>query len=405
MSSKSAGLTQRQIERAKPGEIADPLCRGLRLIVSETGAKSWEYRYRFADRLRRIRLGQYPAVGIAEARSRWRDAQKLRNDGKDPHEERERARAEADAQRRADAAARDRAQFTVSVLVADYLEHQEKRVKGHHVYKNIAHVLHRISAAIGARPAKEVTRAECREVFEKYAATPYAANRLAQWGRAMWNWAIDRELLEVNPWARIKVHDEAPKDRALSTAELRHFLSWLPSAGDPSADILRLVLLTGCRPGEIVRAESRLVDAEAHTLTIEDTKNGTAHVVYLSDQAWRVVEGRLGGHWLFPSPSPLKVDAPPRVDTVAARLKQAIPQGMAPFTPHDLRRTIATWLGEQEQCSTEVIQRILNHRPSGVTGRHYNWAKLNQPAKRWWQAWGDHLSGLEAGNVVELRRG
>jgi len=51
-------MTEATIQRSKPGEYADPLSKGLRLIVSTTGARSWEYRYKLDGRLRRIRLGQ-----------------------------------------------------------------------------------------------------------------------------------------------------------------------------------------------------------------------------------------------------------------------------------------------------------------------------------------------------------
>ena len=382
-------LTEASIQRAKAGEYADTMAKGLRLIVSTTGAKSWEYRYKFDTRLRRIRLGQYPAVGLSDARKRWEAAKGKRDDGIDPHEQRDQDRAAVAAMAAAEKAALVKAQYTVSVMAAAYLEHKGKSTKTAHSYKNIAHFIGRVVAALGDVPAAAVTRSQCRDVFDKYAETPIAANRMLQWARAMWNHAMAREKVNENPWDRIDQHPETPKDRTLTKAEIRKVMA-------STHDALKLILLTGCRPGEIVQSHASMFDPEEQTLTLTDTKNGSTHVVYLSRQAWAIVAPRLNG-WLFPS----KTGRALRVDTLAA-IVQRLEWG---FTPHDCRRTMATWLGEQEQCGPGVIERMLNHKIGGVTRRHYNLAKLNSPAQRWWQAWADHVTGLEAVNVVELRHG
>jgi integrase len=412
-------MTEATIQRAKPGEYADPQSKGLRLIVSPRGARSWEYRYKLHERLRRIRLGQYPTVGLSEARKRWEAAKAKRDDGIDPHEARDQERAEKAAAAKAAKIEREREQYTVAVLAHDYLRLKESSSKSLSGYRALKTHVDRIAAAIGDKPVAEVTRTDCRAVFERHSIlvhvdadgkrtkrpTPIMANRMAGWGHAMWTFAIERDKAMENPWSGVKQHDEKPSERTLSTAELRRFVRWLPDSEINATviDALWLVLLTGCRVSEITNAQSSMIDAEERTLKIENTKNGTDHVVHLSDQAWSIVNRRLGDGALFASERKGSM----LYSTLLARaLKPRLADAkIAAFTPHDLRRTMATWLGEQEDCNPSVIERMLNHRGSSVTARHYNWAKLNQPAKRWWQAWSDHLTSLAAGNIVELRHG
>ena len=79
------------------------------------------------------------------------------------------------------------------------------------------------------------------------------------------------------------------------------------------------------------------------------------------------------------------------------------------FNTHDLRRTVATHLGEMEYPD-EVIERILNHAPRSTAGRHYNHAKHMEPMRRALEWWGSRVQSITEGrditssNVVPMRR-
>jgi len=75
--------------------------------------------------------------------------------------------------------------------------------------------------------------------------------------------------------------------------------------------------------------------------------------------------------------------------------------GVEPFTAHDLRRTLATWLGENE-VDEKIHDRLLNHHRSTVAAI-YNVARYNRPAREWWMKWGAHIQALSADNVVPLK--
>ena len=76
---------------------------------------------------------------------------------------------------------------------------------------------------------------------------------------------------------------------------------------------------------------------------------------------------------------------------------------------HDLRRTLATGLGDLG-VAEEVIERILNHAPRSVAGRHYNHAKYQEPMRRALERWEQRLlmileNSHEPSNVVALATG
>ena len=79
-------LREMEVRKAKPKEKPYRLTdgQGLHLLVKPNGSKLWQQRYRFLGKENILSHGQYPAVGIAEARRKREEAKKLLADGKDP---------------------------------------------------------------------------------------------------------------------------------------------------------------------------------------------------------------------------------------------------------------------------------------------------------------------------------
>ena len=80
MARQGKGLTARRVETAKPGKYEDG--HGLRLVVSESGARKWVFRYTRAGKRVEMGLGSVPAVGLAQAREKAADARRLVKAGK-----------------------------------------------------------------------------------------------------------------------------------------------------------------------------------------------------------------------------------------------------------------------------------------------------------------------------------
>jgi integrase len=152
-------------------------------------------------------------------------------------------------------------------------------------------------------------------------------------------------------------------------------------AGEAGADALRLLLLTGCRPGEILRTRFepgllvRDVDLDGGRLTLLDTKNRKTHIVVLSTQAAAIVKV----HCIGKAPEANVFVAPDFRETLGAINAAA---GVVGITPHKLRHTFASVA--EELVSGYALKRMINHANSGdVTGNNYVGKSENQLRVAW----------------------
>ena len=134
----------------------------------------------------------------------------------------------------------------------------------------------------------------------------------------------------------------------------------------------------------------------------ERTKNGKPHLVPLSSQALAILRDlhkQSGGIGLvLPGRQPGKGIS---TGTLHESIKRNNCHGIAPFTPHDFRRTASTMLHEQG-WNTDVIEKAMNHTMQGVRGV-YNRAEYLEQRSEMLQAWANYLDKLKAGaEVIQL---
>jgi integrase len=388
-----------EIKHATMGEFRIEGGAGLLLQVSRAGHRSWVLRYRspIHGRPRRMGLGAFPSVSLANAKRRADEIAGLVAVGRDPLAEK---------------AARARA-VTVAGLCEQWLTMYAERER--RSAKEDRRVIERyIASALGEFRADALTRRDVLQLVDDLAArTPIQANRTLTTLRTVYNWAMSRDMVPANPTHGIKKGSEAARERTLTAAELRTLWLGLDTAPGVSAltrNAFRLQLLTACRIGEALGAAKAEFDLDLRRWTIPGTrtKNGRALELPLSPWACEIVReaSRLAvdSPHLFPGE---RKGEPVRRDTLKSepmRLRAAL--SMAPWRSHDLRRTVATWLGEAG-ISGDVIERILNHTRRGVTDRHYNHAAMREPMRRALEAWAEGLRAIvegreAAGNVVAL---
>jgi integrase len=286
-------------------EFSDLRCPGLVLRITTNGIKSWSYRYRdkAAGRISRATIGQYPAVGLAAARARANAMRQEVAEGGNP----------ADRKRRSHSSA-----SSFGALAARYLAEHARRHKRSYAAdeRNLRkHVLPRWQH----RPYATLKRADVIELVEILVAEDKStlANRVQGLVSSIFSFAMDADLVEHNPCARLRKRGvENVGRRVLSDAEIK--LLWNDAAEPPRARQLllglRLALLTGTRVGEVTglcRSELDAVsDAERATWTIPGTrtKNARDHLIPLSPLARDVVLDLLGmialsEQYLFPTTS------------------------------------------------------------------------------------------------------
>jgi integrase len=224
------------------------------------------------------------------------------------------------------------------------------------------------------------------------ASGPVARNRARSALSDLFSWCITEGLLETNPvQGTAKVDEGASRERVLSQEELLKL--WRNLGEDKFSDIVRLLLLTGQRRGEISALAWSEVDLAKGIIILPParTKNKRQHELPLSRQALAIIERqprRNSSEFLFSDKQGYK-----DWDTAKRKLDERI--RIAPWRLHDLRRTCATQLGELG-VQPHHIEAILNHysgHRSGVAGV-YQRAKYADEMRSALQRWADHVDQI-----------
>ena len=409
---KREALTAAIISYLKPGqERADAQCPGLRVRCLASGPKVFFYRYRSRDgALREMKLGEVGPLTLSKARDAALRKRLEREQGRDPQLEKRKEREQATRERLAQRQAAYTLEDMVEEYIKDVLNHQKRGAESTRILRRD------VVPVLGHRPAVQITRRELQEqvMRPRMAKAPRVATQMLSRIRCAYMYAIEQGRLpdEFNPpTIGIKGAPQVRRRRVFSDAELATFLKWLPdSPFSPGVrDALMLVLLTGCRSGEVVAGRWRDIDLERGVWTIRETKNGEPHVVMLPHQAVELMKSRqaLDDVFAFPSPRGRRHLAQKALGIAQYAARRSIDGGPAqdpielPWTVHDLRRTAATGLARLG-CPRVVQDRILNHIDHSVSAI-YDQHRYDAEARVWLQKWADHLEALTVANVVALR--
>jgi integrase len=406
---KNNQFTDKYIKSLTPTEnqkkfydVREKSGRGFGITIFPSGEKSFIFIYHHAGRKRRMTLGKYPHCTLAAARRLHNEALKTLEEGQDPALLKKLEKIET-----CNAS-------TIEGLIHEYIEKWAKPRK--RSWKEDERILHKdVLSSWGKRKAKDITKRDMLLLLDKIKErnAPIAANRTLACVRRMFNFAIERDILNANPCLTIKAPaKENRRDRCLTLEEIKSF--WLGLENAPMSEssklILKLQLLTAQRKGEIVSAEWSEIDLQSGWWTIpgEKAKNGQPHRVPLSKPVIELLQTvkNLSGtsRWLFPSPRQDKPTNGPSVDHAVRRSLSTFTD-VAPFTPHDLRRTAASHM-TSIGISRLVVSKLLNHVENSVTAiydRHsYDAEKLNA-LEAWGKKLHDIINDVTANNVITLK--
>jgi integrase len=244
--------------------------------------------------------------------------------------------------------------------------------------------------------------------------------------RQMFRYAVDRDIIEFDPTASIRKAKIGGKsierDRVLSEDEIRDLFRKLPNAKMiPSTECaIWIMLSTCCRVGELSKARWKDVDFAMKTWLIPDehSKNGKPHTVYLSEfalhQFKRLFDFRESNDWIFLDRSKtnhvsdksiskqINDRQTDRVRSNKSQHKDALRLVGGKWTPHDLRRTGATLMGNLGVLP-DVIEKCLNHTEQNKMKRVYQRQELKVEQAEAWRRLGNRLellSQINSDNVV-----
>ncbi|HTY20968.1 MAG TPA: tyrosine-type recombinase/integrase [Geobacteraceae bacterium] len=431
-------FTDRFIMNLKPeGKIVDIReGEGFGIRILPSGIKTFFFIYRIDGKRRFLNLGHYDpnaASGergtLAFFRKEYTAAKKKVLDGVDPLGEQ--VVRELERKRTP----------TVAKFIEEYIDGHAKVKK--RSWRTDEKVLKKdILPVWGPLKITDIKRRDIRPILDAMVkrGAPVQANRLLAYVRKMFSYAVSQDVIENNPFLRMDAPAiENSRERYLSAEEIRLFWKNLDStdAADEIKRALRLILVTGQRPGEVMGLHRREIDGRWWTLPKERSKNKEANRIYLTDLALELIGD--GKEYIFESPRKKwkkvgeeKDNAShpydPLVATKSIKRNLTVPiiddegkqlftddgkpafknvLGIAPFTPHDLRRTVSTQMAEIG-IDEQAIDRIQNHvtnRKRGVTHVYvrYTYDKEKQAAMEAWERkLKSIVSGKEARKVVSI---
>ena len=365
-------------------EIWDARVPAFGIRVSPSGNRSFVLLYRHKGRSRRMTIGRYPVVSLYEARNRAIEALGQVARGVDPQVQK--------------AVEKKGTRFdeTVEMFVRTYCtQHNRKSTR-----RETERLLRtRFVGRWAARDVREIGKVDVLKIIDAILqdGAPSAANHALATIRVFFNWCSDRGLVDVNPCDRLKAPaKKVARDRVLDDVEIAKIWEAACSIGYPFGTIAQLLLLTAQRRNEVTSMRWKDLDFEAAIWSIpaELTKNGVIHAVPLVPEVTQILKRvpLVDNDLLFPSRS-----GEGRAFSGFSKAKERLTMlsGVAEFTLHDLRRTVATRLASFG-VAPHVIERLLNHVSGtlgGVAGV-YNRFKYRDEVRAALVLWTGHLRQL-----------
>lgn len=399
----------------KPRRLFDS--GGLYLEVSPAGGKWWRFKYRFNDREKRLSLGVYPDVGLADARTGRDEARKLLARGVDPSVQRKATKV----------AKQGEVANSFEVVAREWLAVKKPEWTERQFEKERDRLQNHAFPWIGKLPIRDIGVAEIRPLLERITRRGHLeqAHRLRFQLSRVFKYAVAAEYAERDPAADLSATLPARRKRNYPTITDPDKVGGLLRAIDGFdgtfvvSCALKLAPLWFVRPGELRGAEwtefeldhpdgprwsippsrRKLRKAEK-----EDPKT-EPHIVPLSTQAVGVLEELRpltgSGRYVFPG---ARTRTRPISDmTINAALRR-MGYDRDTMTGHGFRHLASTLLNELG-FKPEAIERQLSHKEPGVRGI-YNKAEYLPERIRMMQAWADYLDALREGKgkLAGIRR-
>lgn len=381
---------RKAMPKAKAYKLTD--AAAMYLEVMPTGAKLWRLKYRYAGKEKRLAVGAYPEVSLADARQRRDAARAAIRDGRDPSAERKAAKARAVLN----------AGNTFGAIATEWLCKQAATMSDATARK--AQWMMTLSQPLDALPLATITAPDVLAVLRKIeaAGNHETAHRVKQRIGQVFRYAIATGRAERDPSADLRgaLAPTVSKSRAAVTDPVQ--VAGLLRAiacyqGQPTTGAaLKLGALLFARPGNLRAMEWAELDMDGAEWRIPagKMKMREAHTVPLAVQAVATLRELhpLTGACKFVFPSIRTPDRPMSENTVNAALRR-LGFDKNTMTGHGFRAMASTRLNELG-WATDVIERQLAHAERNKVRAAYNRAQHMAERRKMMQAWADYLDSL-----------
>lgn len=376
-------LTDKTIEALKPEpkryEVHDLRCPGMSLRVTPTGRKTFNIKFRFGLMQKRMKLGVYPRISLATAREKANALLQQVDEGIDPTKRR----------RTTD--------MKVENVCREFIRlHAQPRNKS---WREAERILEReFIAHHGQRDIREIKRWDILELMDAAIArgSGYQANRILSHVRKLFNWCIERGIVEKSPILGVKPPTpEKSRERVLSDDEIIRILRACRNEVYPFRQIVPILLATAQRRGELTEMRWSEIDwgEKVWVIPAERAKNGNKHYVPLSTFALGLLDEVprfLDCDFVFTTTRRSSVSG---YSKWLRRLSED--SETSGWRYHDLRRTAATNLAKLG-VPQPVTEKILNHVSGIISGvaAVYNLHDYADEKRDALEQWGERLAQL-----------
>ena len=393
-------LTDTAIRKAKPKDkpykVSDS--QGLYLLVNPRGSKLWRVKYRINGVERKLAIGSYPEITLAEARSARDAARRQLAHSIDPNFVKRQARIEAGI----------RASNSFSSVAQELIEKKTREGLAEPTLAKMRWFVKLLGTDFGKRPVAEITPQELLHELRKHERRGRleTANLLRAFASRVFRYSVATARAERDP-AQLLIG-------ALTTPRVKHFPAITDPVtfgallraiedyqGDPAVmHALKLTPHVFQRPGEVRHMEWTEVDFGKAVWIIPEgkMKMRQPHSVPLSRQSLVILTNMrsLSGSGRYVFPSIRSRARPISENTINAALRRmGYPKDQ--MTAHGFRTSASSLLNESGKWNPDAIERALAHMVAGSVRRIYNqsayWAERVEMA----QWWSDYLDELREG--------
>ena len=396
-------LTYIQINAAKPREKAWTLTdsQGLYLVIQPSGSKLWRFNYRFLDKQKKLHLGGWPTISLADARVRRDEAKKKIAEGIDPALEKKRARI----------AAKYAAADTFEAVAEEWLVKCERDGLAPVTVDKIRWLLAKAYPLIGTIPIAQITPHEALAVLRKVEATGAyeSARRMRSVLSRVFRYGLATVRCDKDVAADLRGAIAVPKVKHFAAitrpSEVGALLRAIDGYSGHKVTVMAMwlsphVLL---RPGELRQAEWTDIDFDEAIWFIpaERMKMRRPHRVPLSRQVIAMLK-ELHEHthcwkYLFPClGKPRKAMSENAVNQGLRKLGYTTDQ----MTAHGFRAMAATLLNEMGEWNPDAIERQLAHVDTNQVRRAYARGEYWDERVVMMQRWSDYLDQLRDGGKI-----
>ena len=394
--------TQTSLDAVRHGptrqEIRDAKVAALRLIVQPSGKMSWSVRYSLLGEDRRLTVGPYPGVGLADARKRAIAVVGQVATGSDPAAEKVEAKKAAKEALNAQPANTELVESVVTEFIARYAKPNLR------TWEELQRKFEKdVIPQWASRRLADIGKADVHRLLDHIndRGSAVSANRTFAAVRKMCRWAVERGIIERNPTEGLsRPTKERARDRVLSSAEMALVWKATDRITATYAQVFRVLILTGQRRDEVggMRWDEIDLAAKSWTIPAGRVKNGRAHAIPLSDQVISIIKAqpRVSDLVFSVGKKPSSWSRAKRhLDKVITESNDGEP--ISPFVIHDIRRSVASGMA-RIGVVPHVVEKILNHTSEtfgGVAGvyQRHNYADEKRAALSGWADEVDRIVG------------